>query len=61
MTTSHRERTTIELNPGDKDRLQAIAKRYGFIQSRGNTKGKGSISALMRAIADGEIVITVKA
>lgn len=59
MTTKNRIRTTIELNPGDKAKLQAIAKQLGFIQGRGNTPDEGSVSGLMQAIAAGEVKVSL--
>lgn len=35
--------------------LQAIAERLGYVADRGAATGKGSASALIRAIAEGEI------
>jgi hypothetical protein len=58
MTTSTRQRTTIELNPGDKEALQNLARHLGYIQKGGIEKGQGSISALMQAIARGELTVT---
>jgi hypothetical protein len=58
MTTLTRKRTTIELNPGDKESLQNLARHLGYIQKGGIEKGQGSLSALMQAIARGEIEIT---
>lgn len=57
MPTKTRLRTTIELNPGDKERLQALAQSLGIVQRTTENKGQGSISALMQAIAKGEIKI----
>lgn len=51
------KRTTIKLNSGDKAKLQAIAKKLGIVQGRGNTPNEGSISGLMKAIAAGEIIL----
>lgn len=58
MTTKGLVRTTIELFSGDKGRLQKIALDLGFIQEWGKEKGQGSISALLRAIAKGEVKLT---
>lgn len=61
MTTSTKTRTTIELNPGDTVKLQAIAKQLGYLHSRGPDAGKvGSISALMQAIANNEIKLNLQ-
>ena len=35
--------------------LQAIAERLGYTADRGAASGKGSASALIRAIAEGEL------
>ncbi len=58
MTTKGMVRTTIELFSGDKGRLQEIARRLGYVQTRGIEKGRGSLSALLQAIARGEIKLT---
>lgn len=59
MTTKSRIRTTIELNPGDKERLQNIALSLGIIQPTGPDAGKvGSLSQLMQAIATGKVKVT---
>lgn len=55
MTGKGKERTTIELNPGDKAVLQEMATILGFAQTRGDKVGRGSISGLMQAIAAGKI------
>lgn len=56
MATKSKIRTTIELNPGDKERLQNIALSLGIIQSTGPEAGKaGSVSQLMQAIARGDM------
>lgn len=62
MATKSKIRTTIELNPGDKERLQNIALLLGFVQTRGTDTGvMGSISQLMQAIAAGKIIVIDKA
>lgn len=38
-------------------RLREIAERLGYLSPQGPTKGQGSASALIRAIADGELVV----
>ena len=56
MVTKSRIRTTIELNPGDKERLQNIALELKIVQPTGpNARQAGSISQLMQDIAAGEI------
>lgn len=61
MATKSKIRTTIELNPGDKERLQDIAFLLGIIQPTGPDAGKvGSVSQLMQAIATGEIKVVKK-
>lgn len=37
--------------------LQAIAERLGYVADRGAASGKGSASALIRAIADEEVEV----
>lgn len=57
MSTKSKIRTTIELNPGDKERLQNIALELGIAQTTGDNAGKvGSVSKLMQTIADGKII-----
>ena len=58
MSTKSRIRTTIELNPGDKERLQNIALGLLIIQPTGpNAKQAGSISQLMQDIAAGDVIV----
>lgn len=59
MSTKSKIRTTIELNSGDKERLQNIALELGIIQTTGNEAGKvGSVSKLMQSIAEGQVKVT---
>lgn len=61
MATKSKIRTTIELNPGDKERLQNIALLLGFVQTRGTDTGvMGSISQLMQAIANRNVIVIKK-
>jgi len=57
MATKSKVRTTIELNPGDKERLQDIAAALGLVQTRGPDKDAGSVSALMQNIASGHLAV----
>lgn len=58
MATKSKNRTTIELNPGDKERLQNIALLLGIKQTSGTDAGKlGSISRLMQMIANQSILL----
>jgi len=48
--------TTLFISENDKKKLEEIARKSGYIQTRGAGAGKlGSISALMRAIASKEV------
>lgn len=38
-------------------KLRDIAKRLGYVAQQGPTKDEGSASALIRAIADGELIV----
>lgn len=58
MPTKTKLRTTIELNPGDKERLQNIALELGLAQTTTENKGQGSVSQLMQAIATGKVKVT---
>lgn len=40
--------------------LQAIAERLGYVADRGAASGKGSASALIRAIAEGKVDVKRK-
>lgn len=52
-------RSSILVYPGQSQRLQAIAASLGFCQTRGVGAGIiGSISQLMQALAEGEIIAT---
>lgn len=59
METTMTHRTTLNLSPAQLDALRRIADRLGYLADRGPTKGSGSVSALVQAIADGEVVLTV--
>lgn len=51
-------RTSVELLPGQTEAIQKIALELGYKHERGVFAGKlGSMSQLMRAIADGEIKV----
>lgn len=51
--------TSTYLLPGQSARLQAIAASLGLYQTRGVGAGTvGSISQLMQAIAEGEVIAT---
>jgi hypothetical protein len=57
MSTHGKVRTTIELNPGDKERLQDIALSLGIVQTTGLDRDRaGSVSRLMQAIAKGDVI-----
>ncbi len=58
MVTKAKVRTTIELHPGDKERLQAIAAGLGLAQTNGPGRGQGSVSAMMQAIAGGALTVS---
>jgi len=54
---TRRYRTSVELYPGQSEKLQLIAFELGYIQTRGVGTGKiGSISQLMQAIAEGQCI-----
>lgn len=52
------KRTTLALSDGDVAKLRDIAEQLGYLADSGPTVGNGSISKLMRAIADGEVEVT---
>ena len=53
------KRTTVWLDDGDLETVQAIAAAMGYLAERGQGAGRiGSLSQLLRAIAQGEIRIT---
>jgi|GEM_PF-3473912 len=50
--------TSVTIPPSDREKLEELARNFGFLQTRGAGAGKlGSISALMCAIAKGELKI----
>lgn len=54
--TKDTHKLTIQLSSrAEVATLQEIAKRLGYIQPVGGGAGQGSISALMQAIARGEV------
>ncbi len=51
-------RSSIYYTPEQADKLRALAETYGYFQKRGVGTGKiGSISQLVKAIADGKLKI----
>lgn len=52
--------TSLRVPPEDLDQLEQLAARLGFFQPRGpgSRKKVGNISALIRAIARGDFVLT---
>lgn len=54
-----RIRTSVELYPGQSEKLQTVALKFGYVQTRGVGAGKiGSVSQLMQAIAEGKVTVT---
>jgi hypothetical protein len=51
------KRSSFAIEPEDVERLEELARIHGYVQTRGPGKGQGlgSISALLRAIARGDI------
>lgn len=48
----------MNITPGEKKKLERLAKRLGFLTPRGPGAGEiGNISALLRAIAAEEITL----
>ena len=41
-------------------KLQELARQLGYVAERGAGRGQGSASALIRAIAEGELMLTKK-
>ncbi len=53
--------TSVVLPREDRERLEELAREFGYTQTRGAGAGKiGSISALMSAIAKGELTLQKK-
>ena len=55
MTTKGKVRTTIELRPGDKEKLAQVAAGLGILQKTGQGRGQGSISLMLQCIASGHL------
>ena len=49
--------TLYGVTPAHLAALQAIAERLGYTAQQGPTKGTGSASGLVRAVADGELIV----
>lgn len=53
--------TSITISIDEKERLEEIARELGYTQTRGAGVGKlGNLSALIRAIANGDLFLTPK-
>jgi len=53
------KRSSVYFSDEQSNSLEAKARELGFLQTRGTGAGKvGSISQLVRAIADGKIKLT---
>lgn len=52
--------STLHLTSDHIAKLQTIAERLGYVAERGAATGKGSASALIRAIADGDVIVISK-
>lgn len=50
-------RTTLSVSSEHLATLRALAERLGYVTQRGPLVGEGSVSALIRAIADGELEV----
>lgn len=60
MSSKNKIYTSIQLDPGDRERLQGIALLLGLAQTTGLQMGEvGSISRLLRAIAKGEVKLSI--
>jgi hypothetical protein len=55
-------RSSFVIDPGDIRRLEELARDLGYIQRRGPGKvqGSGNISALLRAMARGDLEVRLK-
>jgi hypothetical protein len=52
------KKVTLALSEDDKQRLEVLARQLGYLQTRGaGVRQVGSISMLLRAIAQGQIVL----
>ena len=56
----HRITLNLQIKPVDYERLRRVAHDLGFIVPSGTHAGQGSISALVAAIAQGEIQLKKK-
>jgi len=46
---------SVYITPGEGERLKEIAKAKGYVVDRGPHRGEGSISKLLKALAEGEV------
>jgi hypothetical protein len=51
------ETITITLKENSMERLREIAHYHGYILDRSQRKGEGSIRQMLKAVADGDLVI----
>lgn len=55
--TRPKNRLNLRVSAETEERLRAIAQLLGYVAKSGVMAGRGSVSALMTAIADGRLVI----
>ena len=55
---AERERLSLFGTPEATERLRQIALEFGFVITVGAGRGRGSVSAFMEAIAEGQVQVT---
>ena len=51
-----KEKITLQVTAEQKANFRDVARALGYVVDYGTEKGKGNMSALVRAIADGELI-----
>ena len=60
MTKRSSPNSSIYYTSGQAEKLKRLAEKFGYFQKRGVGAGTiGSVSQLVRAIADGDLKITI--
>lgn len=58
MASKNKDQIRLQVEPGNKEKLQDLARQFGLLHKAGPGTGKiGSLSSLLDAIASGKLVV----